>query len=192
MNIEPLTTAEIASNLKYLRERKDFSVKEISAALGITERAYYNYEKGVRGPSLNMLIKIANVYGCSLDDLVSNNVGGTKDSTISFESLRIDNGEIKRRSQTKVTSILDNVILIHDGLNVLTFLRTDKVSSGEIMLIKYKNRFLIGKIYQNEDLISFEDKGQLISLKKKDQEELLIFGLYQGKLTQNFRIDGFF
>lgn len=78
MNIEQLSTSEIASNLKYLRERKDFSVKEISAALGITERAYYNYEKGVREPSLNMLIKIANVYDCSLDDLVSNTASGKK------------------------------------------------------------------------------------------------------------------
>ena len=192
MNIEQLTTAEIASNLKYLRERKDFSVKEISAALGITERAYYNYEKGVRDPSLNMLIKIANVYGCSLDDLVSNNVGGVKDATISFESLRIDNGQIKRKARTKVTTILDNVLLIHDDLDVYTFLRTDTVSSGETMLFKYKDKFLIGKVYKNDDVISFECNNQLISLKKKEQEDLLVFGLYHGKLSQNFTIEGFF
>lgn len=192
MNIELSTTAEIASNLKYLRERKDFSVKEISAALGITERAYYNYEKGVRDPSLKMLIKIANVYGCSLDDLVSNNVDVTKDTTISFESLRIDNNQIKRISRTKVTSILDNVLLVHDGLDVYTFLRTDTISSGDIMLFKYKEKFFIGKIYKNNEIVSFECNNQLMLLKKKEKEDLMVFGLYQGKLSQNFRIEGFF
>ena len=192
MTIEALSVKEIASNLKYLRERKDFSVKEISTALGITQRAYYNYERGVREPSLNMLIKICNVYDCSLDDLVSNNTGGLKDSTISFESLRIENGQIKRRSRTKVTSLLDNVIVVHNDMDILTFLRSDTIVSGEKMLFKYKNKFIIGKIYQNGDIVSFEDEGQLVSLKKREQEELLIFGLYQGQLTQNFRIEGFF
>lgn len=60
------------------------------------------------------------------------------------------------------------------------------------MLFKYKTCFIIGKIYKNEDIVSFENNGQLISLKKKEQEDLLVFGLYQGKLSQNFRIEGFF
>lgn len=139
-----------------------------------------------------MLIKMANFFTCSLDDLVSNSVGGKVDSTISFESFKIEEGKIKRRSRSKVTTLLDNVIVVHDGLKILTFLRSDTIVSGEVMLFRYKNKYKIGKIYKNGDVVSFEDEGNLVTLKKRELEDLLVFGLYHGTLAQEFEIDGFF
>ena len=140
MNIEQLTTKEIGINLKYIRERKRLSVKEVCGALKISPKTYYNYEHGAREPSLNMLIQLANFFNCSLDDLASNSVGGKIDATISFESFKIEEGNVKRRARTKVTTLPDNIILAHDGLNVLTFLRSDTLVSGETMLFKFKKR----------------------------------------------------
>lgn len=192
MEIEQLTAKEIGINLRYLRERKKLSVKEVSAALEISPKTYYHYEHGYREPNLGMLINMANFFNCSLDDLVSNSVGGKVDSTISFESFKIEEGKIKRRSRSKVTTLLDNVIVVHDGLDILTFLRSDTIVSGERMLFRYKNKYIIGKIYKNNGTVSFEDEGNLVTLRKRELEDLLVFGLYQGKLQQNFQIDGFF
>ena len=192
MEIEQLTAKEIGINLRYLRERKKLSVKEVSAALEISPKTYYHYEHGYREPNLGMLINMANFFNCSLDDLVSNSVGGKVDSTISFESFKIEEGKIKRRSRSKVTSLLDNVIVVHDGLDILTFLRSDTIVSGERMLFRYKNKYIIGKIYENNGTVSFEDEGNLVTLRKRELEDLLVFGLYQGKLQQDFQIDGFF
>jgi len=192
MEIEQLTAKEIGINLRYLRERKKLSVKEVSAALEISPKTYYHYEHGYREPNLGMLINMANFFNCSLDDLVSNSVGGKVDSTISFESFKIEEGKIKRRSRSKVTTLLDNVIVVHDGLDILTFLRSDTIVSGERMLFRYKNKYIIGKIYENNGTVSFEDEGNLVTLRKRELEDLLVFGLYQGKLHQDFQIDGFF
>jgi len=192
MDIEQLTAKEIGINLRYLRERKKLSVKEVSAALEISPKTYYHYEHGYREPNLGMLINMANFFNCSLDDLVSNSVGGKVDSTISFESFKIEEGKIKRRSRSKVTTLLDNVIVVHDGLDILTFLRSDTIVSGERMLFRYKNKYIIGKIYENNGTVSFEDEGNLVTLRKRELEDLLVFGLYQGKLQQDFQIDGFF
>lgn len=192
MDIEQLTAKEIGINLRYLRERKKLSVKEVSSALEISPKTYYHYEHGYREPNLGMLINMANFFNCSLDDLVSNSVGGKVDSTISFESFKIEEGKIKRRSRSKVTTLLDNVIVVHDGLDILTFLRSDTIVSGERMLFRYKNKYIIGKIYENNGTVSFEDEGNLVTLRKRELEDLLVFGLYQGKLQQDFQIDGFF
>jgi transcriptional regulator with XRE-family HTH domain len=192
MDIEQPTAKEIGINLRYLRERKKLSVKEVSAALEISPKTYYHYEHGYREPNLAMLINMANFFNCSLDDLVSNSVGGKVDSTISFESFKIEEGKIKRRSRSKVTTLLDNVIVVHDGLDILTFLRSDTIVSGERMLFRYKNKYIIGKIYENNGTVSFEDEGNLVTLRKRELEDLLVFGLYQGKLQQDFQIDGFF
>ena len=192
MDIEQLTAKEIGINLRYLRERKKLSVKEVSTALEISPKTYYHYEHGYREPNLGMLINMANFFNCSLDDLVSNSVGGKLDSTISFESFKIEEGKIKRRSRSKVTTLLDNVIIVHDGLDILTFLRSDTIVSGERMLFRYKNKYIIGKIYENNGTVSFEDEGNLVTLRRRELEDLLVFGLYQGKLQQDFQIDGFF
>ena len=192
MNIEQLSVKEIGNNLKYIRERKNLSVKEVSAELGISNKTYYNYEHGLREPSLNMLINLANYFNCSLDDLVSNAVGGKIDSTISFESFKIEEGRVKRKARTKVTTLHDNIILAQDGMNFLSFLRSDTLVSGETMLFKFKNRYYISKIYERGDTVYFDKDGELILVKKNEKEDLLIFGLYQGKLEQRFQVEGFF
>ena len=192
MNIEQLTVNEIANNLRYIRERKRLKVKEVAEGIGISVKTYYNYEHGSREPSLNILIQIANFFACSLDDLVSNAVGGKIDSTISFESFKIEEGKVKRKARTKVTTLHDNVILAHDGMNILAFLRSDTLVSGETMLFKFRNKYYISKIYQRGDTVYFDKDGELVLIKKNEKEDLLIFGLYQGKLVQRFQIEGFF
>ena len=56
--------------LRDLREDKDMKQKEIGALLGIDQRVYSTYETGKRDMPLEMLIKLADFYGVTLDYLV--------------------------------------------------------------------------------------------------------------------------
>ena len=60
----------LAQRLKQCRKEKDFTQQEVAIYCDITEKAYQNYELMMRIPKLEILIRIANLYGVSLDYLV--------------------------------------------------------------------------------------------------------------------------
>lgn len=66
---------EFNQRLKTLRNEKKLIQKDIADFLGITGRAYQNYETGTRAPNIKGLIKLADYLDCSIDYLVgrSNN-----------------------------------------------------------------------------------------------------------------------
>lgn len=57
---------------KFRKERKMTQV-ELSEKLGVTASAVTMWENGNREPSLTMVKKIANVFGCKVDDLFPEN-----------------------------------------------------------------------------------------------------------------------
>ncbi len=60
----------LATVLKELREKNKFTQKEVAEKVNITQRAYAFYETGDREPSIDTLIKIANLYNVPIDILV--------------------------------------------------------------------------------------------------------------------------
>ncbi len=56
--------------LKDLRNQKGLKQTDMAALLGITVRAYQNYELEAREPSLSVLIALADFFDVSLDYLV--------------------------------------------------------------------------------------------------------------------------
>ena len=59
--------------IKELRLSKGISMKEAARLLGIPYTTYVNYEKGLREPTSEMLIQIADFYNVSIDYLVGRN-----------------------------------------------------------------------------------------------------------------------
>lgn len=57
----------INEKLKELRKEMGYTQKEISEKLEISERQYINLEKGKSIPSLETIIKIADIYKISID-----------------------------------------------------------------------------------------------------------------------------
>lgn len=55
------------SVLKELRKESGKTQKQVAKELNITDRAYGNYETGIREPSIDILIDIADYYKISLD-----------------------------------------------------------------------------------------------------------------------------
>ena len=60
--------------LKYLRGLKGITQKEVSRAIGCSEVVYNRYENGEREPSIDMLIKLADFFGVTIDFLLGHDV----------------------------------------------------------------------------------------------------------------------
>lgn len=57
------------NELKALRLNKNYTAKEVSQALDITENYLFMLESGSRTPSLKLARKIADFYGITTDDV---------------------------------------------------------------------------------------------------------------------------
>lgn len=64
------------NNLKILRKRKNASQKEIADYLGVTPGAYNHYETGRRALSDEMLTKLSDYFGVSIDVILGRETAG--------------------------------------------------------------------------------------------------------------------
>ncbi|MBQ2862688.1 MAG: helix-turn-helix transcriptional regulator [Clostridia bacterium] len=61
---------KLAQRLKALRKERGYTQLQVAVYCDITEKAYQNYELMTREPRLEILLRIAELYGVSLDYLV--------------------------------------------------------------------------------------------------------------------------
>lgn len=61
---------QFSENLKTLRLRSALMQKEIASILGVSVRTFQGWETGRTEPSIEKLIKIADIFSVSLDYLV--------------------------------------------------------------------------------------------------------------------------
>ncbi len=59
-----------ATRLKELRVEKGYTQQKIADMLNIRQQSYIRYEYGTGEPSLETLVKIAQIYGVSTDYLL--------------------------------------------------------------------------------------------------------------------------
>jgi len=55
--------------LKGLRLEKELSLKDMADILGIAKNSYYQYELGISEPKQEMMVRIAEYFGVSMDYL---------------------------------------------------------------------------------------------------------------------------
>lgn len=60
-------------NLKYARERKGLSQKDVAESIGVAKSTYSLYESGNREPNVQTIKKIADLLNVSADDLLGIN-----------------------------------------------------------------------------------------------------------------------
>jgi transcriptional regulator with XRE-family HTH domain len=56
--------------LKAYREMKDLTMRQVADELGVSESCYCLYENGLRKPSFETLVKLAQIYGCTVNDFI--------------------------------------------------------------------------------------------------------------------------
>lgn len=57
-------------NIRKLRELKGLSQQDLADKLKVSSNTIYNYEKGNKTPNLKRLIQMAEVFDCTLDELI--------------------------------------------------------------------------------------------------------------------------
>lgn len=60
----------LSQRLKACREEKGYTQGQVAIYCDITEKAYQNYELMTREPKVEILIRIADLFGVSIDYLV--------------------------------------------------------------------------------------------------------------------------
>ena len=63
---------KFSERLKELRKKANFTQVEVAEKLGISQPAYASWERGVKKPTQENLVKIAQVLNVSVDYLVGN------------------------------------------------------------------------------------------------------------------------
>lgn len=61
---------DFGAHLKFLRQTKGITQKQLGQEIGTSERGIQNYEMGVRKPTYDILIALADFFDCSIDYLV--------------------------------------------------------------------------------------------------------------------------
>ena len=77
------------------------SQKEVAANLGVSSSVISNYESGERTPSVEMLMALARLYGCSTDYLL----GFSKEPTGKYIDVSMLSHEQRRLLQYLLSSI---------------------------------------------------------------------------------------
>lgn len=65
----------VAKNLTELRQRAHFTQLELAEKINYTDKAVSKWERGEALPDLRVLVKIAEIYNVTIDDLVTPHVG---------------------------------------------------------------------------------------------------------------------
>lgn len=57
-------------NIKTIRKQRNLTQKDVAASLGVGQSAVAMWETGQSVPRAAVLIKMAGLFGCSVDDLL--------------------------------------------------------------------------------------------------------------------------
>ncbi len=57
-------------SIKERRVEKGLKQGDVAVALGVTQGAVSQWESGVSNPSIDLLVKLARLFGCTVDDLL--------------------------------------------------------------------------------------------------------------------------
>lgn len=66
------------ASLKQLRLAREWSAEQVATALGVTKDSITKYEAGKRGPNILTLLRLAKIFGVSLDRLINGREGPVK------------------------------------------------------------------------------------------------------------------
>ena len=62
------------NNLKEIRKQLGLTQQEVAKRLGVVQKTYSNYENETTEPSIEMLIKLSEMFHTSIDNLINENV----------------------------------------------------------------------------------------------------------------------
>ena len=61
---------KIADNIRFFRKANNLTQEELSKQLGGSKNLVSNYENGISTPDISTLVKLADIFDVTLDELV--------------------------------------------------------------------------------------------------------------------------
>lgn len=61
---------KIADNIRFFRKANNLTQEELSKQLGGSKNLVSNYENGISTPDISTLVKLADIFDITLDELV--------------------------------------------------------------------------------------------------------------------------
>lgn len=99
----------LGANLKYLRGKKKLAQSEVARELGVSRSTYANYENEESEPPASQLLKLAQFYSVSTDDLLTKDIsapsfgtGSDKSDSILSERVRVLPITVSERLQPNI------------------------------------------------------------------------------------------
>ena len=99
-------------NIKDIRTRKNLTQADVANALGVSSVVYSRYETGSRQPSIEVLIKMADIFGVTVDYLLGRQ--DIEDSTLSSFELQLISAS--RNADERARQDALNVLLTHSQI----------------------------------------------------------------------------
>ncbi len=104
---------KIADNIKKFREQKGLLQKQVAAEIGLKPAHYNKIEKGIVDPSIEMLDKLANLFGITIDQIVHMKEDITKDVTIedktTIEQMRLVQ-QLEEKDKNIIFSMIETML----------------------------------------------------------------------------------
>lgn len=94
---------EFSERLKNLRKQAHLTQTDVAEKLGISQQAYASWERGIKKPTQDNLVKIAQILNVSIDYLVGNSDESVKED-------ELDNVELLFRMNSKGLTEEEKVI----------------------------------------------------------------------------------
>ena len=61
---------KFGTRLKFLRNKKEMTQQELAEMIGITSESISRYENGLRMPDMDTIVRLANYFEISVDELL--------------------------------------------------------------------------------------------------------------------------
>lgn len=71
-----MSNIQLAINLRRLRLDHNYTQQQLGKMLNLSRQAYSNYETGKRIPDIDLLIRLADIYGVKLEQLITQTCTG--------------------------------------------------------------------------------------------------------------------
>lgn len=102
-------TMKLTDNIKMLREEKGFLQKQVAAEIGLKPAHYNKIEKGIVEPSVDILDKLARLYGMTIDQVVHSEKNIPEEVNIEDKSL-MEQVKLIQQLDEKDRSTVFNII----------------------------------------------------------------------------------
>lgn len=185
--------SKIAKRISYYRKKKNLSVDEVALSTGMSKAMIYAYESGKRQLTVSSLLKLADLYDVSLDDMIGTKHTLNREKSVSFELYRNN-----KKERTLVSSERDDIIFFKkDEWNTEYYIKSNNHSFNNKLLIELDRKVYPVVIRYDENkklcvITSFLDGSVCIMSRKEMLESIFVLGEYAGTITKQKKIDEFF